>query len=368
VIKLDERDLRALLDLVGEAYHAADLAEFRAVVVPAAKRVVPADIVSYNEVAGEGRVIAAFTHPVLPEEFFAVWSEYAHENPLYRRYARTRDARPYRFSDVLPHEQLVALGLFRHLYGPLGVVHQVAFALPSGPTMSVAMALMRGPGADFSARDVRLLDLARPHLAQAYRNAALAEQTRGVVAALLGGIEDAGDAVAVVDPRGRVVAAGPSARRHLAELAGAKVADGDALPEVLRAWWATTDPARLPLTLHPRADRDERLLTRRLRGPRGDGYDLLLFERHGRSVPRDVLRSLGLTAQEAAVLDGFLRGGSTATVATAVGVRPRTVDKHAQAIHRKLGVRSRTEAIAAAWNAAGLADQVVVSSPAASVT
>src|ERR1700712_5528505 len=55
--QLRERDLRALLDLVGEAHAAADLAEFRAVVIPSVRRVVPAEIASYNEVAAGGHVL-----------------------------------------------------------------------------------------------------------------------------------------------------------------------------------------------------------------------------------------------------------------------------------------------------------------------
>lgn len=347
MLRLRERDMRALLDLVGEAHAAADLAEFRAVVIPAVRRVVPADIASYNEVAPEGRVLAAFSDPLMPESVHRAWAEHAAENPLLRRYERTRDARPYRFSDVIGRAELTGLALYRHLYAPLGIEHQVAFTLPSGPRVSVALALMRGGPADFSALEVRLLDLARPHLAQAYRSAALREQLAGTVAALLHGLTDAGEAVAVVDAGGRIVAASAPARPWL----GA----GDQLPEPLRAWWAAPDALILPLAFPAGAGGGERIVARRLRGPRGAGYDLLVLERHARSVSRDVLRSLGLTAREAAVLDGFVRGGSTTTVAAALDIRPRTVDKHAESVHRKLGVRSRTEAIAAAWNAAGLA-------------
>ena len=352
---LRESDMRALLDLVGEANGAADLAEFRAAVIPGVRRVVPAEIVSYNEVVHGGHVLSAISEPELPQALRSAWAEHAHEHPLLRRLERTLDTRPYRFSDVLSTEELHSLALYRHLYEPLGIVHQIAFSLPSGPSLAVALALSRTTDDDFTQRDVRLLDLARPHLAQAYRNAALQERTAGAVEALLRGFDDGGEAVAVVDTAGRMVAISRPARPRLAEIAGAPVLVGDRLPVSLRRWWdtpGTASAAPPPLALgHGEGGR---VVVRRLRDTRDLGYDLLVLERHARSVSREVLRGLGLTEREVSVLDGFLRGGSTASVAAALGVRPRTVDKHAQSVHAKLGVRSRTEAIAAAWTAAGL--------------
>jgi DNA-binding CsgD family transcriptional regulator len=348
--------MRALLDLVGEANGVADLEEFRAAVIPGIRRVVPAEIISYNEVARDGRVLVGISDPLVPQSLHGAWAEHAHENPLLQRHQRTRDTRPYRFSDVLAQEELTALALYRHFYAPLGIAHQLAFALPSGPDLTVAMALSRSELGDFTDREVRLLDLARPHLAQAYRAALLHERTAGAVDALLRGFEDGGEAVAVLDAEGRIVAISGPARRWLAEIAGGPVEAGERLPAALRLWWdapgATTAPA--PLAAGPGGD--ERLVARRLRDTRALGYDLLVLERHARSVSREVLRSLGLTEREASVLDGFVRGGSTASVAAALGIAPRTVDKHAQSVHAKLGVRSRTEAIAAAWTAAGLGD------------
>ncbi|MEV4423279.1 helix-turn-helix transcriptional regulator [Patulibacter sp. NPDC049589] len=374
--ELRDRDVRALLDLVGEANGADDLDEFRAAVIPGVRRMVPAEIVSYNEVAGDGDVLAAISDPVLPAALHGAWAAHAHEHPLLRRLLRTHDARPYRFSDVVTHEELAALGLYRDLYEPLGIAHQVAFALPSGPTLSVAVALMRGGPDDFTARDVRMLDLARPHLAQAYRNAALRERMAGTIDALLQGFDDDGEAVAVVDDAGRVAAVSGPAARLLGELDreargpgspavpglrghagdGATVRPGDPLPASLRAWWLAPSDTTVPAPFAAEPGRDGRLVARRLKRSSRTDLDLLVIERLARGVPLDVLRSLGLTARETAVLDAFIRGGSTASVAAALGVAPRTVDKHAQSVHAKLGVRSRTEAIAAAWTAAGLTE------------
>ena len=51
------------------------------------------------------------------------------------------------------------------------------------------------------------------------------------------------------------------------------------------------------------------------------------------------------------MLAAFAHGRSTDEAAADLGVSPRTVLKHGERIHRKLGVRDRAQAVAAAWTA-----------------
>ncbi len=66
----------------------------------------------------------------------------------------------------------------------------------------------------------------------------------------------------------------------------------------------------------------------------------------------DALQGLGLTAREAQVLVAIARGRSTAQTAEDLTISDRTVHKHLQRIHSKLGVSGRAQAIATAWAAA----------------
>lgn len=54
--------------------------------------------------------------------------------------------------------------------------------------------------------------------------------------------------------------------------------------------------------------------------------------------PSPALDQLGLTPREAEVLHGLARGEDLGTVAAELEVSPRTVAKHVQHIHAKLGV------------------------------
>ncbi len=51
------------------------------------------------------------------------------------------------------------------------------------------------------------------------------------------------------------------------------------------------------------------------------------------------------------MLHGLARGEDLGAVATELEVSPRTVAKHVQHIHAKLGVSSRAQAVATAWAA-----------------
>ena len=88
---LRERDFRAALDFVGEVHDAQDREEFRAILLPGYRTLVPALHVSYNEIEGDGRVAAAIVEPELPAWSIPAWEKYAGENPLLQRYLRTRD-------------------------------------------------------------------------------------------------------------------------------------------------------------------------------------------------------------------------------------------------------------------------------------
>lgn len=53
----------------------------------------------------------------------------------------------------------------------------------------------------------------------------------------------------------------------------------------------------------------------------------------------------GLTRREQAVLTWLRKGLSNKDIALAIGISPRTVQKHLQRVYQHLGVRTRAEAI-----------------------
>jgi DNA-binding CsgD family transcriptional regulator len=79
----------------------------------------------------------------------------------------------------------------------------------------------------------------------------------------------------------------------------------------------------------------------------------MLIHPHGHSIRRDSdplsnqqLLNLGLTPRQAEVMHLMIRGKETSTIALNLGCREATVRKHLENVYRRLGVQTRTAAIA----------------------
>jgi DNA-binding CsgD family transcriptional regulator len=158
-----------LLQLLEEIHGVVELAELREALLVALERAVPSDYVSINEIRPDPKDIVVLMRPEVPEleHKFAL---HAHENPLIQRFARTRDTRAYRFSDVVTPDELHALTLYREVYEPLRAEHQIAFVIRTGPAFLVGLAMSRADP-DYTDDERDLLNRARPFLIQAYRDA-----------------------------------------------------------------------------------------------------------------------------------------------------------------------------------------------------
>ncbi len=160
----------------------------------------PADFISYNEVHRDGVTALTIAQPEVPASARAAWERLAVTNPLLQRFVATRDGRPYRFSDVIDRAEFHRSAIYRELYAPLGIEHQMALVLPSPPSLTIAIALSRGLGRDFSDAEREMLGLIRPHLIQAYRNAQLRERSAELIESLRAGLDRHGVAAVVVGP------------------------------------------------------------------------------------------------------------------------------------------------------------------------
>jgi DNA-binding CsgD family transcriptional regulator len=218
----DEADAR-LLEMVGDVCGLLDIDELRHGLLDALHRVLPSKYISLNDIGPGPRDVVALLSPDASPETFENWAKYAHENPLLRYYVSSQGGSAMRFSDVCTREELHALDLYREVYEPMGVEHQLAFTLPAGPRRVLAIALSRGKR-DYTDAERDFADRARPFLIQAYLNA-IAYQSA------LAGVQSASAATPLLDsllgagltPREaqslRLVALGRS-NHHVAEALG----------------------------------------------------------------------------------------------------------------------------------------------------
>jgi DNA-binding CsgD family transcriptional regulator len=161
---------RSVLTLVGAVMALLDIDELCQGLLVAVREAVPAQWCAMNEVPADVPDAISLTDPPVPSEMHDQWVRYGPQNPLVEYFQRTRDGRATRWSDVITPSEMHRLEVYTEIYRPLGVEYQIAFSLPSLSTRILGVALSRS-SRDFTLAERDLLNLARPYLIQAYRNA-----------------------------------------------------------------------------------------------------------------------------------------------------------------------------------------------------
>jgi len=340
--QLPARDLQAVLAFVDEAHSFADLDSFRSGILPGLEKLVPCDLVGYNEVDPGGANALVITHPDPPLEIAGeALARLAHQHPLIAVQANGDD-RTYKISDFLSRREFHSLDLYNELYRLLDAEDQIAFGLPGPMVIGIAMNRDRR---SFSERDRLLLDLLRPHLAHAYARALERTQTEALVAILEHGLAERDAAVVSSGPEGEIGAASGAALELLH--AYFPESRGASLPGKI-VEWLTSAPAHGPDPLTVEGARG-RLTVRRTAAEKTGA--LLVLEEEP-AVRAEALRALGLTRRQSEVLHLLAQDRGTDQIAADLFISPQTVRKHLEHIYERLGVHTRAAAVRVAREAA----------------
>ncbi len=81
-----------------------------------------------------------------------------------------------------------------------------------------------------------------------------------------------------------------------------------------------------------------------------NGHLIRIIEESFEKNLKKLSNAFGLTSREAEVLSWITNGKSNRDIGTILDLSPRTINKHLEHIHRKLGVENRTSAAAMAMN------------------
>jgi DNA-binding NarL/FixJ family response regulator len=329
-----------MLDVLSDLYAAPGPVAFRDAAVAGLGRLIPCDLVAYNELDRGRRHSFALLDP--PEAGFPgmdeVLAEHMDDNPLVTYHARTDDGGARMISDFITRRELHRRPLYGELFRYLGIEYQMVATLPTPPTLLVGIVFNRTTRA-FSERERALLDLLRPHLVGAYETARM----RATFGALEAALETADRGVVVLDRDERIRHATPVAERLLRLYFDGRDAGETLLPQAVATWLRGQTAQPLVVTANGS------LL--RVRVLPGDEHALVL-ESELVAVAEESLAPLGLTRRERQVLAAAASGRTNGEIASMLDISPRTVKKHLERVFDKLGVRTRTAAAAVAFRAA----------------
>lgn len=351
--RLGPRDVQGLMDFLEVLYLHGDLAALQARLVSGIGKLVPSEITVYFDLDPRQGRATLLSSPAAAVGFVdraRLVRQVTRESPLLPHYRQGRGS-AVKVSDFVNRARFHRLDLYNEVYRPMGAEYQIAKGLPARPPSVRGIALHRGLR-DFSERDRLVLNLLGPHLVQAYRNAEATSRLRREIDLVSRGVEALDQGLAVVDRTDQVKVMTARAREWLAAYLGRERRAPGGLPEPVARWirHQEAEAARPDQVPAPRAPLvvagPGGQLTIRLVAD-GDDRLLLLQEQPAEPAPESFAH-LALSRRETEVLGWLARGKSNADIGRLLATSPRTVDKHLEHIYRKLGVDSRTAALAAA--------------------
>jgi DNA-binding CsgD family transcriptional regulator len=323
---LAARDAERLLRFVGEAEELAGDDPFTPDVLEAFGELIDADGIGYCEQDRvRRRIRLGVDRPGdewESEPDVSYW-DIADEHPVCSR-RNAGDFRALMLSDFVSLTELRRSRIYHEWFRPLGVDRELGIPIPSPPWHTRTFLFHRGRSArEFTERDRLVLDLLQPQLERLWLAARTRRMLRTAMACLDAVPEHDARGVIFLDLDDRIVFASPPARRLLHDYFGLR--DGTALPTVLVQWLDSGAPS----------------FTTRA------GNRCLTIERSDEALLlQETVESLGLTPRERQILAWVARGKSNVEVAETLWIAPSTVRKHLENIYAKLGVGSRTAAVA----------------------
>ena len=355
---LRQADYRGILSFLGDLGTAHDMDGFMTTSVGGLHGLVPAQWISFHDLTFtyprpfHPEVIDVFAYHEYPSvseipDAADIESSCEHANPL----CATHDGLPHvrRISDVIDRAAVLARhDFYQELMYPIGREFESKASLPSQPGSCRAFVLSRD-GRDFSDREALVLEALLPHLAHAFRNVRDREVTSAIAATLddVAGVRGLG--IVVLGRSERIEAFAGRGQELLESYVGR---ENGHLPEAVASWMREQrrrmaspqigmPPDPFVVVKGPESHLTIRLLS-------AGGRPQLLLEENG-IPPPDPDPDGGLTPREVDVLQLVRRGLTNKQAAGLLGVRPSTVRKHLENAFAKLGVGTRTAAIARAF-------------------
>jgi len=348
---LQSGDIKALMCAIQDIHGCRDAHDLPRIAVEAMTRAIPADRADFQIYRNAPESFETlYRHSPLPGdvEREALFHHIMVEHPIVAHVLKTGETGPFILSDFVSSRAWRQTRFWAECCREPGDNHLLNNAATLAPGVHLSLSFCRRL-TDFNDHQRTMLGLAQAHIAQAWENAHHFADWRRRAEWMEHGMEAGGRALIVIGRDSRVQVAGRRATALLQRyFPGWR---GNRLPSPLAEWLniqrrTTAGDAGLEVPSSYHLAQGERSLTVRLL-PADECTatpEILSLEEWDPARDTERLRSLGLTPRQAQVLYWMMQGRSNPDIALLLAVRPRTVDKFAEAVFRRLGVDNRLAA------------------------
>lgn len=341
-------NVRARNRLLREAGRLETLSDANEQLIPELARLTNASFVfAYRGLANE-QGIRAYLPPSTPDLIADYFAEYAGECPL-RRVKELTEDRVVPTTALYGHGRLLKTRVYNELWRPWGFDHHVAmrFDDPEGGPETASLGLMINRdhhSGEYSDEELSFLRSLVPSVQGALRRAAQVEVLREKVEALESLLEAGGT------PGPKIILGADGEFIH------AVIPQSSGAEGVVAAIRTARHPVRLAARRLARVRDDETFELEHRVNVEGVSWraslSLIQSPREGRTLVLVALASFAsernawsLTPSEQAVLEQLAAGLNNAEIGGRLFISPETVRTHLTRIYKKLGVRSRLEAV-----------------------
>jgi DNA-binding CsgD family transcriptional regulator len=344
--RLSHRDLEVCSCALRELYVESSLQEFPDRLLPLLARLIPTGHVSYNDFDPRHNRFVIRIHPERAEaqKLLPQFTAHFPTHPLHERFQR-RGVVLNKISDVATLRQFKETAIYQEYYRALDTRHQLVLFLPRQEDSRVGLALNRD-AKDFSERDRSVLAFLSPHIAQAWRNASIADAMSVKLDTIGEGLDTMRRAVILAGGDGQIHWQSPLVREWLREFFSDEFTP-ERLPSSMANWLNRIEklpPAGRPIfsEFQTPTRKDSRLLI--YCGKAISGEYVLALIRERMTVDAAAAQSYGLTPREAEILFWISEAKTRPEIGAILGISWRTIGKHMEHLFAKLGVENRLEA------------------------
>ncbi|MDI6728140.1 MAG: hypothetical protein QMD44_04335, partial [Thermodesulfovibrionales bacterium] len=195
---LTQRNIKALNDCIRDIYSSMDMQFLPATIISATSKIIPSSIAAIHAITTHKRKVAVaeissnagltaldaynrhiHEHPIIGPLFPGKSKPHPFRDDIEKRLLRNR-LRPnaaIKISDMLTNNQFRSLALFNEFYRTNGIEYQLGMPILLSKDFQPALSLNRDK-IDFSEKELLILNILRPHIIQAFKNAAVIGRIR----------------------------------------------------------------------------------------------------------------------------------------------------------------------------------------------